>query len=767
MCTYYNLDEKAGITLKGKSFGDRYAFLTNEELVKRLVDFADDHLYKITLYIPSIHCSSCIWLLENLYKLRDGIKASRVNFLKKEIAVSFNPAVISLQKLVELLATLGYEPLISLEDYEKKTQQQTSYSIYLKLGITAFCTGNSMVLSFPEYFGIDGILEYQYRTYFVWLNVLLSLPVFFYGASDYFLSAYQSLKEKVINLDVPISIGIFTLFGRSLFETVTGMGPGYWDSLSGLILFLLAGKWIQHKTYEHLSFERNYQSYFPLAVTRLIAAQTENIPVSQLQTGDRIIIRNQEIIPADSVLSSPKAWIDYSFVTGESEPVEKKTGDYVYAGGRQVGSSIELQVQKPVSQSYLTQLWNNEAFAKEKVTPVTKLAADFSRYFTYITLTIALLTGIYWSVVNPDQIWNAVTAVLIVACPCALSLSMPFTMGSAMSILGKRQFFVKSPAVIQHLAAITHIVFDKTGTLTQTKGLTVSFAGTPLTAEEKRLIASVTTHSTHPLSQKVYRYLAVDSLYETEFFHESEGKGVEAIVEGKLIKLGSAAFVGLAPSISVPGGGQRVFVSINHVYKGVFQLETHYRPGLERVMAQLKPTFRLSLLSGDHATEKAVLQPLFGSEATLLFEQSPMEKLAYIQHLQAQGEKVLMIGDGLNDAGALKQSDVGLALTDDINAFFPASDALMQASQFTRLAELIRFCRTSVNLVKVSFLVSMIYNCIGLSLAISGNLSPVVAAILMPVSSITVVLSAVGLTNWYGRKIKKELLNRSGNLKGH
>lgn len=755
MCTYYNLSDRPGITIKGRDFGDKYAFLANKDIIQKLVDFADTALYKITFYIPSIHCSSCIWLLENLYKLRDGIGASRINFLKKELAVSFNPQVISLQKLVELLSTLGYEPLISLEDYEKKTQKKTSNSLFFKLGINGFCTGNIMLLSFPEYFGLDSVLDHQYRYYFTWLNVLLSLPVFFYGASGYFIAAYQSLREKVISLDVPISIGILTLFGRSMYETLGGIGPGYWDSLSGLVLFLLAGKWIQTKTYEHLSFERNYQSYFPLAVTQLIHGKQENIPVAQLQKGNRLLIRNQELIPADSLLVSADAWIDYSFVTGESIPVAKKAGEYIYAGGRQTGSSIELLVQKPVSQSYLTQLWNNEAFSKEKPTPATGLAADFSQYFTYITLTIALLTGIYWYMVEPGQIWNTFTAVLIVACPCALSLSMPFTLGSTMSLLGKNKFYVKNPGVIGHLSAITHIVFDKTGTLTQNSTTCASFTGEPLTNTEQQWIKSLTAHSTHPLSRKIYDSLPAVKLWKTVFYKEIQGQGVEAMIGEKLLKIGSAAFTGYADNEGDKQTDSRVYVQIGHQQRGYFVFKKQYRPGLENLLNELKPRFRLSLISGDHAGEKAVLQPLFGNEATLLFEQSPMDKLAYIKQLQQKGEKVLMIGDGLNDAGALKQSDVGLAITEDTHAFFPACDVLLDASQISRLHKFIRFSMTSVNLVKMSFLLSMVYNIIGLSWAVSGNLSPVFAAILMPVSSISVVLFAVGLTSLYGRKLAK------------
>lgn len=751
LCTYYDLDSKPGISLKGKNFDGRYAFLDKEIVQQQLLDYSSETLCKINFIIPSIHCTSCIWLLENLYKLHKGISVSRVNFVKKTIAINFDPRLVSLRQLVELLATLGYSPDISLERYEKKERKRTGDNILIKIGVVGFCSGNIMALSFPEYFGVMDSVDTYFGPYFIWLNVLLSLPVFFYGASGYLTSAYRSLRQKVINLDVPISIGITALFARSMFEVISGTGPGYWDSLAGLVFFLLIGKWLQNKTFENLSFERNYKSYFPLATTRIKEGKHENVLTSELAEGDQILIRNQELIPADSILLSEEAWIDYSFVTGESEPIAKKAGDYIYAGGRQVGKSIEAQVKKMVSQSYLTQLWNDEAFTKDTPMPVTRLNADFSRYFTFITLAVAALAGLFWLIKDPSISLNAFTAVLIVACPCALSLSMPFAMENTMRIFGRNGFYVKHTDIIQHLATITHIVFDKTGTLTQGKEAIINFSGSPLSEEERAMVKSITAHSTHPLSQKLYAAFSSLPMYGVEQFEETVGKGLQAKICNNTIKLGSREFVE-APSMSNSmASGMRVSLSIDGIYKGDFTIEAPYRKGLNATIDRLRKTFSLSLLSGDRPTDLPVLKPLFGDEELMHFEQSPSDKLRYIKTLQNKGEKVLMIGDGLNDAGALKQSNVGMVLSEDVQSFFPACDVLADAKQFSRIDDIVRFSKTSVNIVKVSFLVSMIYNFIGISWAVSGQLSPVFAAILMPVSSISVVGFAVGMSSLYAR----------------
>ena len=755
LCTYYNLDNNPGINIKSKYFGEHYAYLDNKEIVRQLSDYVSDTTCKITFYIPSIHCSSCIWLLENLYRLRDGVSASRVNFVRKELSVTYDSSVTSLKKLVELLATIGYAPDISLENYTEKTKKKDSQSIFLKIGITGFCTGNIMLLSFPEYFGLHNGLEAEYRSWFTWLNLILALPVFFYGGSGYLISAYKSLREKTINLDVPLSIGIVALFGRSLYETLSGIGPGYWDSLGGLIFFLLLGKWLQNKTFENLSFNRNYKSYFPLAVTIEKEGSRDSVPVTELSEGDHMVIRNQELIPADSILLSPQAWIDYSFVTGESDPVEKNAGDYIYAGGRQIGAQIELAVQKPVSQSYLTQLWNNDAFAKEKITPVTELASGFSRYFTYVTLSVAGLTAIFWSVANPEIMWQAFTAVLIVACPCALSLSMPFTMENTMRIFGKKGFYVKNTGIIQHLASISHIIFDKTGTLTHGNRSEIIFVGQSLNDAEQQMIKSMTANSIHPLSRKLFNHFKEYIPAAVSAFREETGRGMEGFSFGHHIKMGSKAFaVNGNGSTTVDGNeknGSVVFLTIDNNFRGYFLFKSPYRAGLKKVMADLKTSFKISLLSGDRKVDVPFLAPLFGSEKLLHFQKSPSEKLNFIKDLQSKGEKVLMIGDGLNDAGALKQSNVGMVLTEDVQAFFPACDVLTHVSGLDRLNNIIRFSRTSVNIVKLSFLLSMIYNIIGLTWAVTGNLSPVFAAILMPVSSISVIAFAVGATSVWAR----------------
>lgn len=759
LCAYYDLNENAGISLKAKNFEDKYQYLNTSEIISQLLDYQSDSLSKVTFYIPSVHCSSCVWLLENFNKIRKGVFTSRLNFLKKELSLSFNPAEVSLKEIVELLATLGYEPLLNLESSNKPEKQNNSEqrSLILKIGVVGFCMGNIMMMSFPEYFHLDlqNAIDSSYQRFFLYFNFLLSLPVFFYGASDYLKGAYISVRENfnkttnVFSVDIPIAVAIITLYGRSIYETFINHSAGYYDSLAGLVFFLLVGKWMQQITYNYLSFERNYKSYFPLAVKVLREKSEVFLNVMELRKGDTIFIHHQELIPADAVISKGKALIDYSFVTGESDLVSKNIGESIFAGGRQMGERLELLVQKPVSQSYLTQLWNNDAFLKEKTMPTTELANLFSKYFTLITFTIATIAGIYWAFIEPSLFWNSVTAVLMVACPCALTLSMPFTMSATMAIFGRNKFYVKNQGVIQLLNEVNEIVFDKTGTLTENSAAKVNFVGAEsLTEYQQNLVKTLCLQSTHPLSKMIAESLSIVEYnpLKIKYFNEIQGEGIEATIEGNLIRLGKDGFVQNAENQAI--NHTHAFLEINGLTIGYFVVETIYRKNWQSILSNLSKHFRLFLLSGDNDSDKQKLATYFRNN-TLFFKQKPQDKLNFIAIEQKKGNHVLMIGDGLNDAGALRQSDVGIAISEDIKVFSPACDAILDASKFDKLVDFLHFSKISLNIVKASFVLSLVYNFIGIGWAVSGHLSPVLAALFMPLSSISVVLFAVGLTHLF------------------
>jgi Cu+-exporting ATPase len=745
---YYDLEKTPGII--PKEIKGKYDYLNNEEIANKLIEFSDTETSVVNFHIPNIHCSSCIWVLENLSKLNKGIKTALVNFPKKEVRISYKNSQISLREVVELITSIGYEPYISLDDAEVSKSKINRKLIY-QVAIAGFAFGNIMMLSFPEYFQMDEYWLNRFKPFFRGLMLSLSLPVVFYSSKDYFISAYKGLKHNMLNIDVPISLGIIVLFVRSLYEIISQTGQGYLDSLTGLIFFLLLGKVFQQKTYNFLSFERDYKSYFPIAVTKLNRNRThENIPVHHIKKGDRLLIRNEEIIPVDGILLNGNALIDYSFVTGESLPVTKISGDKIFAGGKQVNGAIEMEVLQTITQSYLTQLWSNDVFQNNNSKNIKSLTDSISKHFTIIILSIAFIAGIYWYFTDKSMTFQVISAVLIIACPCALALSAPFALGNMIRIFGKEKFYLKNTNVIEVISKIDTIVFDKTGTITTNEGSDIQYIGTALTKSELVAVRSVLRASNHPLSRMLYDLLDNEEDIIIKDFNEVLGKGISAEVNNLKIQLGSAEFVG---SKKNKKNQTSIFIKINDNIKGKYIFQNAYRKGLQNIFKALKKKYNISILSGDNAGEKENLIQILPNNSQILFDQKPEDKLQFIKKIQNKDQYIMMLGDGLNDAGALAQSNVGIAISENINVFSPACDGILDAENFNKLPIFIKLSNRTITIVKVSFIISFLYNIIGMLFAVTGNLSPIVAAILMPISSISVVLFVTLSTNILAKKL--------------
>lgn len=749
LCGYYSLDQLPGIKQQAIS-STEFEYLDQKEIYKKIIEFDSKTFAKVRFYVPAIHCVSCIWLLENLRKIDEAIIRSEVNFSQKTVVIDFDPQQIKLSNVAALISSIGYTPQIALE--KEKNKAPSNKTLVVKLSIAGFCFGNVMLFSFPEYLGLDNS-DSQLKFVFSLLNLLLAIPVIGYSASDYFRSAIKSFKQKQINIDVPIAAGLAALFLRSSWDILSSSGPGYLDSLTGLVFFLLIGRWFQSKTYETLAFDRDFKSYFPLAVNKLVAGQWTPVIIYELQKKDQIKIRNMEIIPADSILLSPFAYIDYSFVTGESKPEKVTEGDLIYAGGRLIGQPILLEIQKETSQSHLTSLWNHEAFRKKGESRYQKIIDTAARKFTWIVLAIAFCTAIYWQIVQPDQMWLVLTSVLMVACPCALALAAPFTYGSMLRVFGRNQFYLKNADVIERIASINAVVFDKTGTLTKGHQSEVLFNG-ELNDNEKVWIKLLTSYSTHPLSRIISESIPARIKTEADYFSEIPNKGISGTIEGHSILIGTPAFVGFREKM-LTTAYSTVFVSIDNEVRGHFSIHTIIRKDMHSMLKRLAFRCR-ALLSGDKDTDREKFESLFPSFAQLLFNQSPHDKLEYIAKLQSTGNSVMMIGDGLNDAGAMKQSDVGVAVTDDTGTFTPACDGILQGDQLKQLPQFIDLAKSSSMILKMAFGISFFYNAIALSFAVTGHLTPLVAAILMPISSISVVsFSSVAVNLVSKHKLKE------------
>ncbi|RYD76868.1 MAG: HAD family hydrolase [Sphingobacteriales bacterium] len=749
LCDFYNFDEVQAN--KPKAFTkEKWLFLDAAEIQQQLLQFSSAKRNIMTLHIPGMHCTSCIYLLENLSRIKKGVIATEVNFLKKEFTIQYDPKNLTLRELVETLCTIGYSPSISLQDAENKQEKQSNKKLYYKIGVAAFCASNLMILGLPDYFDFNNLLTSDFKLLFNSLSAVLALPVIFYSGAEYFKSGFYALKNRTVNMDLPVALGLSGLIIQSYYDVFTHSGPGFFDSIAMFIFMLLVGRFFQQRTYQAFSFDRDFKSYFPLAVTKIVVDKKQSAKVTTLQKNDVIFIHNEELIPADSVLESESAMIDYSFVTGESEPVNSPIGQLIYAGGRNKGSGIQLRVAQPVSQSYLTQLWNAKAFSKQRATTLHEWSNKLARYFTIAVILIAAATAIYWKINDSNLLLKAVTSALIVACPCVLALSIPFTFGAVLRIFGRNGLYLKNADAIEELAKTDTIIFDKTGTLTSAQATEIMYEGEDFSAYERSIIGSVAANSTHPVSKKISEKLEAENKYKITNWEETIGQGISAEIDNHKVAIGKNAYIGLPENASIH---QNTFVSVDGKLKGKFTIQNTFRKDIEKLALQLRKGFKVLVLSGDSDRDKLKLSSLFGA-TNLYFNQSPKDKLDFIEKLQKKGSKVTMIGDGLNDAGALKAANFGITITDDVNAFTPASDAILEAKNLGLLPQFVKLAKSTRSMIYGSFIFSFAYNCVGLSFAVRGELEPWVAALLMPISSVTVLLYTQLVSRFLAKKYK-------------
>lgn len=749
MTAFYTCDVQPGTSQRAASQRDpgRFAALDDPEVARRFVTPRGDGLARVLFPTPTMHCASCLWLLEQLWRFHPGIVRSEANLMNRTVAVEFRPADISLRAIAEQLASLGYEPVLDQEP--TAGVPATRRRLYLKIGLAGFAFGNVMLFSIPRYAN-GAALPPAFQELFGVLNLVFSLPVLLFSASDYFRAAWSAARARTITLDVPIALGLAVLFGRSAVEIISGAGEGFLDSFSGLVFFLLIGKLFQQKAFESIAFDRTVQSFLPLSVRVERESGVALTRVELLRPGDTIALRPQEVVPADSVLLDDHGAIDYAFVTGEQAPVAIERGALIQAGGRVSGQALRMTVARATSNSRLAGLWSDPVFEQDKAHWLTELLARFGWWFTVIAMSLAVIGAIAWW---PDgrKAAEVATAVLMIACPCAFTLAAPMTLGTAMGVLGRAGFYLKNSAVALDLSRVDTIAFDKTGTLTTAAAdATVTTSG--FSDDEWRLVQRLAAQSVHPVSRAIAGSLT--GAGQADHIVETSGRGVTGTIDGHRVVLGSASYVAdvTGHSITRESGADLVtWAAVDDHAPGTIRLSAPDRPGMPAATLAIASRYVTWLLSGDHATEAPRWAAAFGDR--MKFRQSPEDKLATVRAEQAASRRVAMIGDGLNDAGALAAANVGIAVSDETACLVPACDAVIRGDQLPKLPQFLAYARRAQRVIVICFVVSIAYNWLGLTLALTGRLTPLATAILMPVSSLTIVALSVGLMRRGAHKV--------------
>lgn len=744
------INDKSELISRDRLNVRKYLFLDEPKIRTKLVEFEEENFVRISLHLPQIHCSSCIYLLENLPEVESAVQEVKVNFSRKEAHITFFTDKLQLSQLAAMLDYIGYPP-----DFQTKLegQKKSSNRLLIQLGVAGFFFGNTMLLALPEYFHASLGSSDDLKIFFRSLMLIFSIPVMIFSARDYFVNAAKSLRAGSLSIDLPIALGISVLFIRSVYEVISGAGPGYFDSLTGLVFLLLIGKWFQQKTYENFTFDRDYRSFIPLAANLILSDGREKpISIDDLEAEDLIRVRLGEVLPADSCLESGFAEVDYSYITGESEPLRKVKGDRVFAGARIQSGAINFRVIDSVDRSYLSSLWNKDVFRSSKHKEGVRWTDRISQYFTPAILLIGLVSALAWSFTDISKAVNVFTAVLIVACPCALALAEPFASGSMMRWFGRSGLFLKNSEVLLRMEGIDEIVFDKTGTLTHQQDVKVKWEGSALTPSDLLVVREMARSAQHPLAKSLlseFQASEHDSQPKLVEFKEVSGEGLVANTGKHYWRLGKASFLNLSTD---EARTTSVYVEKDGKVLGYFAFYQQTRDNMRSVLLELHQNYELALLSGDNEGEKQRFSELIGDLAELKFNHSPHEKLDYLSEIQQKGKRVMMIGDGLNDAGALQQSEVGISLCEKNVNFFPASDALLTAESFSKLPAFIKLSQLNRKVIHTAFGISFVYNAVGLSFAIAGILSPLVCAILMPFSSITVVVYTTLANQYHAKK---------------
>ncbi|MCB0516662.1 MAG: heavy metal translocating P-type ATPase metal-binding domain-containing protein [Chitinophagales bacterium] len=733
LCDYYRFQEGTSKVVGSSKLLDDYRYLDTENIRKQLLRFQQSDKANVSFYLPTIHCSACVWLLERLPQLQQGVLQSKIDFLRKEVDIWFNPAQVQLSEIAFLLGQVGYEPKIDLESVSEKASKNPNRDLYLRIGVAGFCFGNIMLASFPTYLDTQNSMEPYLMDVFSYVSFALALVVVVYAAAPYWKAAFMSLKMRHLDLNIPIVLGMSVLFLRSTYEVFIAHQASYFDTLAGFVFFMLLGKWFQQKSYDNLRFDRDYKSFFPLSARKKINDKWIPTPITQLQKGDEIQLQHGDLVPADAVLQEGIAQIDYSFVTGESERVQVNKGDLLYAGGRQMGGKISLLLEKALNQSYLIKLWQEVPFQSSNKPLYATLTDKISKIFVPVVLSISVIVGIYWYFNEVDRMWEIISAVLIITCPCALLLSSPIIWGNILRLLAAKGILIKDTQALEQLSDIDFIVFDKTGTLTEVQNAILQYEGAPLSEEEKSLIAMATVQSGHPMSRSIFEKFKTympEKMPEDVFFEERVGAGIHFNVARHYIFIGKKE-----------RSENGTIIVIDGKEKGVFLQERKIRTGIKSLINTLKGLhYKIAMLSGDGVQDEKMMEAVFGENVPLKFACSPYDKLNFIREKQEKNHKVMMIGDGLNDAGALKQSDFGLAISEQNLQFSPASHAIIEGNNLVKMPEVLAIAKGGKKLIYGALLISLLYNVVGIYVASSGMLSPLFAAIIMPLSSVSVVI---------------------------
>lgn len=711
----------------------------------------EDGLFEADLLLEGLHCAACVWLVERTLTQTPGVKEGRLDFVRRRVHVVLDPKEAPLSGLCQRLARIGYVPHPVAQGGEE-VRRREERAMMIRIGIAGAVAGNVMLIAFALYGGwFDGMTR-EFEGFFRWASLLISLPSMLYAAQPFYRGALGGLRNRMLHMDLPISLGVLVGFGSGIVNTVRGTGEIYFDSVATLVFLLLVGRWLQLRQQRRAAESSELiLALAPASARRWQEGQFRVVPAASLGPGDRVEVLSGERIPSDGLVEEGRSSVDQSLLSGESKPLTVGPGDVVFGGTVNVEMRLVVRLTQGLAASRVGRLTELVEQAGQARAPIVTLADRIASVFILSILALSVLTFALWSVVDTSRAVDHVIALLIVTCPCALGLATPLAITAAIGKAARSGILVRSGAAIETLGRLRGgvVYFDKTGTLTLGRMVLVDWHGPEWV---QRLAAIAEEGTLHPVGVALRK--ALRSEHEDAEVSEREvvpGGGLRVSIDGRQIVLGAPRFVDpgghLAPlELRVKTRSWTdealtpVWIAVDGEVVAGAAIGDALRPEAEGAIARLRAGgFTVRILSGDHAQVVRRIGAKLGlAPEDCLGDQSPEAKLEVIA-ASAEHQATIMVGDGVNDAAALARATVGIAVHGGAEAALSAADVFIDRPDLARVLKLIQGSRRTVSVIRGNVAFSLVYNLIGGGLAIAGLLNPLFAAVLMPFSSLTVV----------------------------
>ena len=701
-----------------------------------------------TVYVGGMYCSACSWLIETTLGRQAGVRSAEVNPITHRLRLRFPDGEATLSACLATLARLGYQPQPLSPDSRTRPEVTEQRTALKRLLVASLGMMQAMMFAVGLYAmdfqGIDADMQHFLRL----VSFLVTTPVVFYAARPFFTSAWRGLVARKPGMDLPVSIAVGAAYAASVYATFT-RGPAVWfDSVAMFVFFLTLGRFLEMRA-RHRSIDRSValSSVLPNTATRVRGERHEVVPVSQLAAGDTVLIRAGDPIPADGLLRAGTTSVDEAMLTGEPTPQVRVVGDELAAGSVNLDGLIEMTVTRTGNDTTLGTISRLSERARYARPTFVTLADRIASVIVVALLFVAVAVAVYWSIADADRAFVITLSVLVVTCPCALALATPAAFAAAGSRLAQLRLLVTNGNAIESLSRATLAIFDKTGTLTMGRPqITAVFVlDNAWTEHDCRRIAAALEHaSTHPLARAfgMPGPLPAVSGYSIEVGH-----GVSGLIDGREWRLGNAAWVG-AGVAATDGASTQVFLGVDTMPVAWFELADELRPDAPDTLAALRRLgLDIALVSGDSRSAVAAVATTLGIE-DVHFECTPQQKLAVIEAAQRRGHRVVMIGDGINDAPVLAGADTSVAPAHGALLAQTNADVIMVGDSLRPLTTAVEMSRRTMRIVRQNLAWAIVYNTLALPLAAAGLVPPWAAAIGMSTSSLVVVMNALRLNRF-------------------